>query len=60
MNPELKQLIEFVRANKHRNVENAVQMFFDSIVWSALKDEFSKMSKREKAALYRKRESDRK
>jgi hypothetical protein len=60
MNPELKQLIEFVRDNKSHTVEEAVQMFFDGIVWSLLKDEFSKMSKREKAALYRKLEADRK
>jgi hypothetical protein len=60
MNHEIQQLIEQVKTNVSKPVQEVVDDFFGQIVWSPLKDEYSRMTKAEKRFLIAKLTTERK
>lgn len=58
MNAELKHLIELVKASKEP-VQVVVEGYFDSVIWTCLKDEYEDMSDREKAFLFQRLQHER-
>lgn len=54
MHSEMNQIIELVKAQPNKPVEEVIKHYFDGITWSTLKDEFARMSKTEKRKLYHK------
>jgi hypothetical protein len=53
MHSEMKQIIELVKATTDP-VKTVVEKYFASVTWTTLKDEYSRMSKAEKAHLHEK------
>jgi hypothetical protein len=60
MNYELIQLIKAVKENKSKPVQAVVDEFFSNIGFSVLKHEYERLNKRQRAALIRKLETERK
>jgi len=54
MHSELNQIIELVKAQPNKSVEEVVKSYMASVTWSTLKDEFNKMTKSEKKKLIHK------
>ncbi|MFL6601801.1 MAG: hypothetical protein ACJ8R9_10765 [Steroidobacteraceae bacterium] len=54
MHSEMNQIIELVKAQPNKSVEEVVKHYFDGITWSTLKDEFQRMSKSERKKLFHK------
>ncbi len=50
MYPELQELIEMVKTKTDKSVEEVINYYFSDeyTVWSMLKDEWTKMSKRQR------------
>jgi hypothetical protein len=59
MNDEILELIELVKQSS-KPVQEVVDSYFDSIVWSMLKDEYSRMNTVEKRFLIAKLTTERK
>ena len=59
---ELKQLIDFInkKSNKKLSTTYLVNYYFQTMVWSVLKDEWSRMSKSMKKAFIKKLSGERK
>jgi len=60
MNHEIQQLIELVKTNKSKPVQEVVENFFQSIVWSPLKAEYDRMNDVERRFLIAKLTTERK
>jgi hypothetical protein len=59
VNDELKQLIEQVKTSQE-SVQTVVNKYFQETGWSMLKDEFKKLSAKEKRLFYTKLKMERK
>lgn len=60
MNNEIQQLITLVKTDVSKSVQECVDCFFASIVWSPLKDEYNRMTTVEKQFLITKLTAERK
>lgn len=58
MNPELDHLILMVKVS-NRSVKEVLEEYFKAVQWSLLKDEWTRMNKKEKRSLINKLEKER-
>jgi|GEM_PF-5703434 len=59
MHPELDHLISMVQVT-NKPVKEVLEEYFKAVQWSILKDEWTRMNRREKQALVEKLEQERK